>query len=444
MIPEYAKKALDALKDAGHEAYLVGGCVRDMLLGKIPIDYDITTSALPEETKAALSEYKIIECGIEHGTVCAIIDGNPVEITTYRADGEYTDHRRPDSVSFTPNLSEDLRRRDFTVNAMAWDGDNLVDLFGGREDLCAKILRAVGDPEKRFEEDALRILRALRFASKLGFEIDCETEKAMQKKYHLLTFVSAERIYAELSSILMGDNVLDVLMKHCDIICHIIPQLRDAIGCDQMTPYHVYDVYEHTARVVAASKKDKTLRLAALLHDVAKPAVKHIDENGRGHFKGHAPVGAKMAEEILKGLRAEGHTIKNVCRLIGYHDIRPKTDRLSVLSYMAEHSDCDLDALLQLRRADNSAKNPAYKGENDDVDEFEKTYRQLLSEGAPYKVSHLDIRGNDLTSLGFCGKDIGEALKALLTLVVRGEVENEKNALIQAANSMTCVKKAGK
>lgn len=442
MIPEYVKIALDALMAAGHEAYLVGGCVRDTLLGKTPFDYDITTSALPEETKSALAEHRVVETGIEHGTVTAVIDGRPIEITTYRADGEYTDHRRPDKVNFTRELSRDLCRRDFTVNAMAWNGESVVDLFGGREDLEKRIIRAVGDPEKRFEEDALRILRALRFASKLGFEIEIETERAIFKKYHLLSYVSAERIYSELCGILLGDNVFDVLMKYKDVICCIIPELSSAVGCHQLTPYHIYDVYEHTARVVSASEKNKVLRLAALLHDVAKPYVKTVDENGRGHFKGHAPRGAEMAEKILRRLRAESAVIRAVCDLIKHHDERPTASRRDVLRYMARCADCDLDMLLSLRRADNSAKNPDHKGEGDDLDSFEAVYRDLLSEGAPYKVSQLDVSGEDIMALGVRGKDIGDILKYLLKCISEG-LENEKTALISAAKAYTEAKNRG-
>lgn len=442
MIPEYVRCALDALKTAGHEAYLVGGCVRDTLLGKTPFDYDITTSALPEETKAALADYRVVETGIAHGTVTAVIDGRPIEITTYRADGEYTDHRRPDKVNFTRNLSLDLCRRDFTVNAMAWDGDAVVDLFGGREDLEKRIIRAVGDPEKRFEEDALRILRALRFASKLGFEIESETERAIFKKYHLLSYVSAERIYAELCGILLGENVFDVLMKYKDVICCIIPELSSAVDCDQMTPYHIYDVYEHTARVVSASENNKVLRLAALLHDVAKPYVKTVDENGRGHFKGHAPRGAEMAEKILRRLRAESAVTSQVCTLIKYHDERPTARRRDVLRYMVKCAECDLDMLLSLRRSDNSAKNPNHIGEGDDLDAFEGVYRQLLAEGAPYKVSHLHVSGEDIMALGVRGKDIGETLRYLLRCTSDG-LENEKTALILAAKSYIATKNRG-
>ncbi len=435
MIPEYVNRTLRTLKDAGHEAYLVGGCVRDMFLGNEPFDYDITTSALPSETKAALSDFKVIETGIAHGTVCAVVDGHCIEITTYRTDGEYTDHRRPDKVCFTRSLSEDLCRRDFTVNAMAWDGGEAVDLFGGREDLKNKIIRAVGEPEKRFEEDALRILRALRFASKLGFRIEENTERAIFLKYPLLSHVSAERIYSELCGILMGDNVRFVLERYSNVICHIIPELGASVGCEQLSPYHIYDVYTHTARVVEAVERDKVLRLSALLHDVAKPYVKTVDENGRGHFKGHAEKGAEMAEAVLRRLKAESATVRSVCRLISAHDIRPEVSDRAVLRYMAEHSDCDLDALIKLRTADNLAKNPEYKGKNDDIGEFEKVYRKLLSRGAPYKISHLDIRGSDVEAQGAVGAEIGETLRYLLFLTVEGRCENGKNALTSAARA---------
>ena len=441
MIPKSVEAVISALKKNGHEAYLVGGCVRDMLLGSEPFDYDVTTSALPEETKRALSGFKVIETGIAHGTVTAVSDGKSVEITTYRADGEYTDHRRPDSVSFTKSLREDLSRRDFTVNAIAFDGCEIVDPFGGREDLEKRMIRAVGDPEKRFDEDALRILRALRFASKLGFEIESGTKAAIRKKYHLLSCVSSERVYSELCGILLGDNVCSVLLEFPEVICHIIPELRESVGCDQMTPYHIYDVYGHTARVVANARKDKILRLAALLHDVAKPKMKTVDSRGRGHFKGHAPEGAKTAETVLKRLRAESETVKRVCELIALHDERPEANERSVLRYMAKYSYADLDRLTELRRADNLAKNPDHKGENDDIDRFEEVYRKLLLEGAPYKVSQLRINGGEIAELGADGREIGETLSHLLSLAVEGRVENENNALKSAAKSYIQAKK---
>ncbi len=432
VIPEYVAKVLSCLRDAGHSAYLVGGCVRDSLLGKLPDDFDITTSAPPAETVKIFEGFRTVDVGIEHGTLTVISDGHPIEITTYRLDGEYADHRRPTGVQFSTELFDDVRRRDFTVNAMVADEDGMIDLFGGRGDLEAGIIRAVGDARVRFDEDALRILRALRFASKLGFEIEAQTEAAIFEKYELLRYVSRERIFKELCGILMGDGVFDVLMKYSSVICYVVPEMKDAIGCDQMTPYHKYDVYEHTAHAVAESEKDLTVRLAAFLHDIAKPRMKTVDENGRGHFKRHANVGSEMAEEILRNLRCPAKMSAEVGRLILYHDLRPRVDEAELRRYLVICQDCDIEKLMALRRADMKAKKSNDEG-LDYLDASLAEVRRLISEGAPRKVGQLKVDGVDIMSLGARGAEVGDTLKYLLYEVADMKVCNEKDVLLSLA-----------
>ena len=310
---EKAEKIIKMMNDAGEKAYCVGGCVRDILLGKEPHDFDICTSAHPEKTEEILKEFPVIETGIKHGTVTVLVDGEPFEITTWRIDGKYSDNRRPENVTFTPSLEEDLKRRDFTINAMAFDGEEVIDPFGGKEDLKNGIIRAVGDPNERFEEDALRILRALRFASKLGFEIETKTAVAMREKKELLKEISAERIFSELKLILCGKDATKVLLDFSDIIGQIIPEIKPTIGFEQHNKHHVYDVYTHTAVAVGSIDPDPTLRLTMLLHDIGK-ALDH-------EFEGtHVALGVEYArkyrekEDIIHAIQAHHGDVE--CRTL--------------------------------------------------------------------------------------------------------------------------------
>ena len=295
-ISSKAKIVINALADAGFSAYVVGGCVRDYFLGNQTSDTDITTSAKPCELEKILADknIKVVETGLKHGTVTAVIDKTPLEITTFRADGEYRDSRHPQSVEFVEDIEQDLKRRDFTVNAMAYNDERgLVDLFGGREDIENRIIRTVGEPDARFKEDALRIMRALRFSSVLGFEIEEKTKKSIFDNMYLLENISAERIFSELSKLLCGKNVLNVLNEFRQVIGVIIPQLIPSFNCAQNTPWHTYTVYEHIIHSVDFAPCDPVIRLTMLLHDIGKPSVKLTDENGRDHFKTHADAGEK-------------------------------------------------------------------------------------------------------------------------------------------------------
>ena len=320
-VPAPALEALERLERAGHAAYLVGGCVRDSLLGRVPGDWDITSSALPEQTEAVFAGERIIETGLKHGTVTVLLGGLPLEITTFRTESGYADHRHPDTVVFTPSLEEDLARRDFTVNAMAWSpARGLVDPFGGRADLERGLIRCVGDPKQRFDEDALRILRALRFAAQLDFAIDPATAAAALALRQSLELVSRERLAVELTKLLCGPAVRRIVTEYWPILALPLPELAPMAGLDQRSPYHCYDVLEHSAAAAEAVPPDKILRWAALLHDAGKPACFTLDEQGRGHFFGHAKPGAELARAALTRLRFDKDTVRRVAALVELHD----------------------------------------------------------------------------------------------------------------------------
>ena len=436
-IPTYVKSVTDKLEAAGFEAYIVGGCVRDALLSKEPFDYDVTTSAKPENVKAALCDHRIIETGIKHGTVTVMSEGNPIEITTYRCDGEYTDHRRPDSVMLTDKLSEDLCRRDFTVNAMAYsEKRGLVDLFGGQKDLKNHVIRCVGDAEKRFDEDALRIMRALRFAATIDFEIEEATALAIKNKYHLLSCVSAERIAVELTRLLCGKAAARILTDYSCVICHIIPELKAAVGLDQKNPHHIYDVYTHIVKVVEATPPTPVLRYAALFHDIAKPKMMTIDEKGVGHFHGHPKESALMARDIMRRLKMDNKTIDRVCRLVELHDVRPEATGRALKKYLSKHPDIDTDEIMAIRRADLAAQNPKYHTQFAYLDESERLINEIKDSQFPLTVSALEVNGHDIAALGVEGKKIGDVLNRLLRDIVEDKIPNEKNALLKRAKQL--------
>ena len=351
-IPSYARTALDRLTAAGHEAWLVGGCVRDLLLGRTPGDYDITTAALPEETEGVFAGEQLIETGLRHGTVTVVLEGCPLEITTYRVDGTYADARHPDQVTFTRSLREDAARRDFTVNAMAYHPDRgLWDGFGGRADLEKGLLRCVGDPETRFREDALRILRAVRFASVLGFTLEPATAEAARRTAPLLGQIAPERLSAELTKLLCGPGAGTVLGEYPDILGALIPELGPMVGFDQRNLHHCHDLLTHTAAAVDNIPPDPALRLAMLLHDVGKPETFSLGEDGQGHFYGHAKRSVELADAILRRLRYPNHLREKAVTLIRFHDagmsMLSSTSAVQAqgrnsVSFMASAISCDM------------------------------------------------------------------------------------------------------
>lgn len=437
--PTYAETALNMLRDSGFTAYVVGGCVRDSIMGRTPGDWDMTTSSLPNETMEVFKGFRTIPTGLKHGTVTVLIEKQPLEITTMRIDGEYTDSRRPDSVMFTEDICKDLSRRDFTVNAMAYNPQSgLVDPFGGRQDIENKIIRCVGNPDKRFGEDALRIIRALRFASVLDFEIEAETSESIRRNAPLLENVANERIRVELLKLLTGKGVERILTQYKDIIFGIIPELKNEDGLNQHTPYHIYDVWTHTVKVINAIESEPIMRFAALLHDISKPDMLRIDEKGIGHFKGHPQAGAEKAKEIMKELRFSNAEIEKVYHVIylhdNFHDVQKDGAKKKLIRMCSEHGTENVRNSLMLVRADAYGKNPdIFDIETGRCDTAEQLIEEIENENICLKISDLDINGNDLKAYGMKGKEISETLRNLLEKVMDGELKNTRNELLEEA-----------
>lgn len=439
-IPCEVKKIITVLENSGFEAYVVGGCVRDSLLGLTPQDWDVASSATPEETKACFAASRIIETGLKHGTLTILTDGFPVEVTTFRIDGEYGDCRRPDSVTFTRDLTFDLSRRDFTINAMAYHPEKgIIDCFGGLNDLTARRIVCVGEPEKRFSEDALRILRAVRFAATMGFDIESKTQAAMVKLSGLLNKISAERITAELNKTLLGKNCADILLENSEIFVQILPELRPMFGFEQHSKYHSFDVWRHTVEAVKVAPYDLFMRLTMLLHDIGKPQTFSTGGDGEGHFYGHANVSAGIANQILSRLKYNNATKNSVVELIKHHcdDISAEPCRLQrALNKMGEEN---LRWLIEVKRADCRAKGAKSAGRREDsLDAVLLELNKIIDENRAFKLSGLAINGNDLIALGFKeGAELGGELQRLLSLVMDDAVQNEREALLaEAARSL--------
>ena len=431
-----AQKAIRILEGSGYQAGLVGGCVRDMIMGRKPNDFDITTNATPEEMKFVFRNEKVFETGIKHGTLTVLIDGEPIEITTFRIDGEYKDNRRPQSVSFSRNLDEDLKRRDFTVNALYYDLDEGVhDSFGGIEDVKNKIIRAVGDPHKRFTEDALRILRAMRFSSVLGFEIESETKKAMLECKHLLKNISAERIAAELNKFVLGKNVKNAILQNYEILGEICPEFITMNGFNQHNKWHIYDILEHTAVATESVPAVLCLRLTMLFHDTGKVHTFFRDENGVGHFYGHGEKSAEIVDEYLTKYKYDNATHKEVYRLVKDHDLYTDEDEVLVKKRLNRMGKDRFLKLIKIQRADNAAQNPELtKMEHFDI--LENMVEKISSESC-FTLSSLAINGSALIANGFeKGRKIGEILNTLLSEVIEGKLLNEKKVLLERARQI--------
>lgn len=434
-IPSQVDSILQILTQSGFEAYVVGGCVRDSLLGMEPKDWDVTTSAPPQEIECALSGFRIIETGLKHGTVTVLSSGLPVEVTAFRIDGAYSDGRHPDEVRFTRNLREDLARRDFTVNALACGRDGaIVDCFGGRDDLEHKLIRCVGDPDRRFREDGLRILRALRFSSVLGFSVEPATAESLLKNRGLLDLIAKERIGSEFLRLLCGASAAPVLREFREAIAQFIPEIRESFDFAQNNPHHVFDVWEHTLQTVAAVEPDPILRLAMFLHDLGKPRCYTVDEKGVGHFYGHAEESALLAEPILNRLRLDRHTIRDVTLLVRWHDIPVAPDEAILRRRLNRFGERNLRRLLKLRVADTMAKSPAHRGELDKLQAIEMILDRILAEGQCFTLKNLAINGKDLTEIGIpSGPETGEILKILLNAVIEGSCVNRRADLMEYA-----------
>ena len=437
-LPADVQNIISVLESNGHEAYAVGGCVRDCILGKVPHDWDITTSALPEQVKALFE--RTFDTGIEHGTVTVLEHGIGYEVTTYRVDGKYEDGRHPKEVTFTASLEEDLKRRDFTINAMAYnDTKGLVDLFGGEADLQAGIIRAVGNPIERFTEDALRMLRALRFSAQLGFEIEKDTYEAIKTLAPTLEKISAERIQVEMVKLVTSvhpERIRDVYETGLTKI--FFPEFDAMMECEQVNKHHMYSVGEHTIVSMGFVEPEKVLRLSMMLHDVAKPVCKTTDEKGQNHFKLHPATGADMARKVLRRLKFDNDTTDKVCNLVKNHDDRPEINPRNVRRMIIRVGQENFQDLLAVKRADTLAQSMYHREEKlAYIDELEKVFKEIVEAGDCLRIKDLQINGKDLIAMGVPqGQRIGEALSTIFDAVVENPELNERETLLNMAKSM--------
>lgn len=432
-IPKQAAFIINRLEKYGYEAYAVGGCVRDVLLGREPNDWDITTSAKPEQVKSIFK--RTVDTGIQHGTVTVLEDHIGFEVTTYRIDGEYEDGRHPKEVQFTPDLREDLRRRDFTINAMAYSpAKGLVDVFGGQEDLKAGVIRCVGSAEERFQEDALRIMRAVRFAAQLGFTIEQGTWEAIGKLVPNLKKVSAERVQVELVKLLMSPNPSWFrLLYDTGITKVVLPEFEKAMACEQNSPYHCYSVGEHTLKVLEHTPAKLPLRLTGLLHDLGKPEKKMTDETGRDHFHGHAEKSEQIAKNVLRRLKFDNENLNRTCRLIRFHDYRVEPSMVAVRKAMNKVGEDLFADLLVFQRADASGKKAEVaEAVFRQLDQVEGIYQEILAQGQCVSLKTLAVTGKDLIQAGMKpGKEMGTVLEELLQHVLEYPEDNQKERLLE-------------
>ena len=439
-IPADANELIHTLQNNGHSAYIVGGCVRDSILGRTPHDYDICTSATPSEMLEIFKDKKIIETGLQHGTVTVVVNGEPYEITTYRIDGIYSDGRRPDNVTFTDKLVEDLRRRDFTINAMAYnDEEGLIDPFNGMEDIKYKKISCVGRAEDRFGEDALRILRAIRFAAQLEFTIMPGTDWEIHKQYKNLENISIERINSEFCKIASSDDFCVELLLYKDVFSLFIPELKDMFDFPQNNPWHIWDVFGHTIHAVEyCDSDDLVVRLAVFFHDFGKPHSYQDGEDGIRHFKGHGKVSADMTDSIMKRLRFDNETRNNVVELVSYHDATFEVGKKYVKRWLNKIGEKQFRRLLQVKKADNKAQNLELSSDRiKELSEIEALIDEVLQEDECFSLKDLAVNGNDLIGVGYkAGKELGNTLNKLLQLVIDGDCPNEKEKLLQEAESL--------
>ncbi len=432
-IPAGAQKILRTLADAGYEAYLVGGCVRDLLRGVAPHDWDICTSARPEETEACFAGQRIIETGLKHGTVTVLVEGEPYEITTYRTEGPYSDSRRPDYVEFVSSLEADLARRDFTMNAIAMDLEgNLRDPFGGAADIQAGLIRCVGEPAQRFQEDGLRVMRALRFASVLDYKIEHGTAGAIHENRRILEHVAAERINVELSKLLVGEQAGDILRQYPDVLCEFWPELGPLVTLEQNNPWHCWGGWEHTIHAVEAAPPDLVLRLTMLLHDIGKPACKSTDEKSIDHFYGHPAVSAKLADRMLRELKFDNRTRERVVTLVEYHDVQiPNRDR-SIRKWLGRLGPETFFQLLEVKRADGMGQSyELVKDRLTQLEEMRTKAAEIVVQGQCFSLKNLAINGRDVIAAGVApGPEVGRVLERLLERVTGGEIPNERERLL--------------
>ena len=439
VLPKNAQKLIELITAAGYEAYAVGGFVRDSIMGREAGDVDITASVTPDEVESILSKngIKFIETGLKHGTVTAVIDREPYEITTFRTDGEYLDNRHPEQVRYVTILREDLARRDFTVNALAYNEEcGIVDEFGGVDDINNKVIRAVGDADKRFKEDALRIMRALRFASVLGFEIEEGTSKAIFDNKELLLNIATERIYTELVKLLLGDNCEVILLKYREVLAVVIPELKPCFDFPQNSKWHLWDVYTHIVKSVALTQKKDYMRLAMLFHDIGKPFCKTTDDKGQDHFKGHPQISEEKAADVLTRLHASNEIKHKALTLIKYHDLYITEKPSNIKRWLRTlGEDLTLD-YIDFKIADLMSHNlDLSQHEIDTLVRIKQQTVDIINSGEPYRISDLAVNGNDLKAIGFDGKQIADELDKLVSDVSANPNLNQKEKLLRIAEA---------
>lgn len=444
-IPSGANEIIHSLQNNGYEAFLVGGCVRDSILCRPIHDYDITTSATPDEMMEVFKDKRIIETGLQHGTITIVIDGEPYEVTTYRIDGNYSDSRRPDKVTFTKSLEEDLKRRDFTINAMAYNDEvGLVDPFNGMEDIKYHKIQCVGKPEDRFSEDALRILRAIRFASQLSFVLEPNTDYVLHKMYQNLENISVERVNSEFCKIAVSSDFCVQMVLYDDVLSLFIPEIKDMFDFSQNNPYHIYDVWNHTVHAVQAyscdceedlNPIDLITSLAVFFHDIGKPHCCQDGEDGIRHFKGHGRVSADMTDKIMKRLRFDNDTREKVVQLVYYHDATFEVGEKYIKRWLNKIGEEQFRRLLNVRRADIKAQaDMDQRTRLQKIDNIGYILEEVLQDDECFSLKDLAVNGKDLITIGYKpGKEIGEVLNNLLDSVISGEYINEKEKLLEIA-----------
>ena len=435
ILPPQVNTAISMLYAAGYEAFLVGGAVRDYVRDNSPAkDWDITTNAVPAQVESVFSGYHLIETGLKHGTVTVVIDHEPIEITTYRIDGDYSDHRHPDSIHFARSLKDDLERRDFTMNALAYSPQKgIVDLVGGRKDIEDGVIRCVGDPNCRFQEDGLRMLRALRFASVYGMAIEAETASAIHRNKELLKGIAAERIQVELTKMLCGKGVTKVLEEFADIIAIPIPEILPMFHFEQRNPHHDKDVWGHTITVIDNIAPKPVLRWAALLHDTGKPQCFSIGEDGIGHFFGHAEKSTAMDEEILNRMRFDNAGKERILRLVRYHDMPITADRKPIKRLLSKHGEDATRQLIELHKADTLGQSAICRHRIAIFEEVSQMINEILQEESCFTLKDLAVNGHDMMTLGFQGPTIGRVLQECLDAVLDEQIPNEHEALMAFA-----------
>ncbi len=432
-LPEYVNTALERLSAKGFSSFIVGGCVRDMLLGNMPKDFDMCTSATPLQIKDTFKDFQTIDTGIKHGTVTVIIDNYSIEITTFRKEDGYDDHRRPTNVGFTANLEEDLKRRDFTVNAMAYDKScGLVDIFNGIGDLNNRLIKAVGNASKRFNEDALRMMRALRFSSVLEFTIEKNTANSIKRLCGDIKFVSKERICSELSKLLLGKSAKEVLINHKELIFEIIPDLKACFNTSQENPYHIYDVYTHSVHALDKVPPILSLRLCALLHDIGKSQCKTIDKNGVAHFLNHASISMLLADNILKDLKFDNKTRKECVLLIKLHDRPFPKSKNKLTKKMSMYGYDIMKKLIMIKKADILAQAPIFRDSRlKELEDAENHIDFIEQSGTCYTLKQLAISGHDLEDFPIDKRDYSKILNEVLHCVIYKQLSNERHSLLK-------------